>query len=82
MERNTMTIARETIKAIAIAIAVATILMLALLQASAYGARQVEAHERQNEIQIGTAVHIERITEDDPRWNCETMGNLICGKDN
>jgi len=21
------------------------------------------------------------IQEDDPRWNCETMGNLICGKD-
>lgn len=21
----------------------------------------------------------ERITEDDPRWDCATMGNLICG---
>lgn len=20
-----------------------------------------------------------RITEDDPRWNCHTMGNRICG---
>lgn len=22
---------------------------------------------------------IERITEDDPRWDCETMGNGVCG---
>lgn len=23
----------------------------------------------------------ERITEDDPRWDCRTMGNKICGPD-
>jgi len=23
--------------------------------------------------------HKARITEDDPRWNCTTMGNHICG---
>lgn len=23
-----------------------------------------------------------RITEDDPRWNCTTMGNRICGPNN
>ena len=22
---------------------------------------------------------VEQITEDDPRWDCETMGNRICG---
>lgn len=25
------------------------------------------------------AGHLERITEDDARWNCSTMGNRICG---
>lgn len=22
---------------------------------------------------------VERITEDDPRWDCATMGNKVCG---
>lgn len=92
MERNTMTIAKETVRTMVIAIALTTIVVLALFQASMFGARKVESYERQqNEIQIGTAVHIERdtynewdgvtITEDMPEWDCETMGNLICGTD-
>lgn len=24
----------------------------------------------------------QRIEEDDPRWNCKTMGNHVCGKGN
>ena len=23
----------------------------------------------------------DRIEEDDPRWDCRTMGNLVCGED-
>lgn len=26
-----------------------------------------------------TALGQQRITEDDPRWDCRTMGNKICG---
>ena len=26
-----------------------------------------------------TDIDSDRITEDDPRWDCETMGNRICG---
>ena len=27
-----------------------------------------------------TALEIVRVEEDDPRWDCRTMGNRICGK--
>lgn len=27
-----------------------------------------------------TALDIVRVEEDDPRWDCRTMGNQICGK--
>ena len=28
----------------------------------------------------GSALDVVRIEEDDPRWDCRTMGNRICGK--
>jgi len=28
-----------------------------------------------------TALDAVRVEEDDPRWDCRTMGNRICGKD-
>jgi hypothetical protein len=31
-----------------------------------------------NDLRSGPAV-TERIEEDDPRWNCKTMGNKVCG---
>jgi hypothetical protein len=58
-------------------------------QASEYGDNCINGYEEVNcetedTIEIGDPVSIVRpiITEDDPRWNCETMGNLICGSDN
>jgi hypothetical protein len=32
----------------------------------------VKAHDAPKKVQV----HIE---EDDPRWNCHTMGNRVCG---
>ena len=31
--------------------------------------------------QTGTALSSQKITEDDPRWDCRTMGNKVCGPD-
>lgn len=30
---------------------------------------------------LSVAHQPDRITEDDPRWNCRTMGNRICGEE-
>lgn len=30
-------------------------------------------------VALGSALPSHKISEDDPRWNCHTMGNLICG---
>jgi len=29
----------------------------------------------------GSPKNADRIEEDDPRWDCRTMGNLVCGED-
>jgi hypothetical protein len=31
------------------------------------------------DVTTDTEVQTERIEEDDPRWDCETMGNRVCG---
>jgi hypothetical protein len=71
---------REALKATAktmfIGIALVIVGMAILLQASNFGAAKID---RYNETQIGNAIYI-TCQEDMPCWNCETMGNRICGK--
>lgn len=37
----------------------------------------LESHTRT--LTIEPATTLERIEEDDPRWDCATMGNRVCG---
>lgn len=67
---------------------------IAILTAALWGLVLALHAEPSVTVDIGTAHHVvldprgnavhyidgERIEEDDPRWNCATMGNLICGK--
>src|SRR5690606_9615835 len=44
-------------------------------------ADQVNSDPAAYEVSVGaTALEIVRVEEDDPRWDCRTMGNRICGK--
>jgi hypothetical protein len=53
------------------------ILYVSIVLALAYSALLL-ASPLLNDLRSGSVV-TERIEEDDPRWNCKTMGNKVCG---
>lgn len=80
----------DTLKAVARSMGIAILALVIagaiLWQVSEYGDNCINGYEETNcttesDVEIGEPLTVV-CTEDMPCWDCETMGNLICGKDN